>query len=264
MTFSPSDNTIEIYINSLIDKRAQDTPADFLVDFDTSLRLINQAEYQIAVKTAAAPNTCPQFAQNELISTVLQEGQSNQEILIQVDRVYASTSDFLTDLQTKLNALSDVDVTISQDSNTKKVLLTNNSAGYIRLISSKFWEKVGFTVDQETSQGYIEIASTASLLSAKVTLMIRTQRYFLCCRNVYNNAVTKDNNYSQIIAVIDIEGSYGTYNSEQMNYLWYHDITNSNNIDSLSFYLLDDQRRPIQNLYVGGVQLSLIVKRLER
>lgn len=266
MAFAPSDNTIEIYINSMIDKRPQDTPADFLVDFDTSIRLTNQAVYQIAVKTASAPNTCPQFAENERSCIVLQEGESNQEVEIAVDRIYASTSDFLADLQTKLNALTTVDVSIAVDTDTNKASITNNSAGYLRLIrtgnSAKFWDKVGFTVEQETSTGYIEIASSAVLLSQRVPLMIRTQRYYLACRDVYNNAITKDSNYSQIIAVIDIDGSWGTYNSEQMNYLWYHDITNSNNIDSLSFYLLDDQRRPIQDLYVGGVQLSLIIKRL--
>lgn len=264
MAFAPSDNTIEIYINSVIDKRPQDTPADFLVDFDTSIRLENQKTYQLAVKTIAAPNTAPQFADEELNFSVLQEGETQENLSIQVDRIYNSTPDFLTDIQGKLNALTGVNVTIAQDANTRRVRITNNATGYIRLFSSKFWKKVGFTVDQETSTGYIEIPASGNILSANATLLIRTQRYLLCSRNVYNNAIVKENNYSQVVAIIDLENSWGSYNSEQLNYLYYHDMTNSNNIDSLSFFLLDDQRRPIQDLYVGGVQLSLIIKKVQK
>lgn len=262
--FAPSDDSIELYINSLIDKRPQDTPSDFLIDFSTSIRLENQQSYQIAVKTFAAPNTAPQFADDELVFSVLQSGQTDETLNIQVDKVYGSTADFLSDLQTKLNALTGVNVNVVVDADTRRVKITNNSVGYLRLYMSKFWKKVGFTDDQITADNYIQIDASENVLSTNATLLVRTQRYLLCSRNVYNNAIVKDNNYSQVMAILDLEGAWGTYNSEEPNYLWYHDITNSNNIDSLSFYLLDDQRRPIQNLYGGGVQLSLIIRKMKK
>lgn len=263
MSFA-KDDTIELYINSTIDKREGDTEASFTVDFSDPVRIGNQKSLKMAVKTLACPNTCPQFANDEIAYSVEQEGYPKANLFIDQTRVFPSVADFLTYLQASLNALTGVNLSIVQNANTKKVEITNNSSGYIRLFLSehpKFWRKLGYEVIQENEPNYLEISSSGLAVSLKVTRLIRTQRYYLACPDVYNNAKTKDSNFSTIISAIDLETAWGSYNSEQMPFLYFHDLTNSNNLDSLTFRLLDDERRQVERLEGGGVQIGLILKR---
>lgn len=257
MTFAGSDDTMEVYINSQHDKLETDTLSNFTVRFSSSIQIPNGRTLKLAVKNWSVPNTMAQFAEDERKITVLQEDETQASLTIPSDRVFNSTADFITYLGTQLNTLTNVDVTLVQDTNTRKLSFTNNSVGkYIRLIASPFWKKMGFSA----STGYTEIAGEATVLSNKLPVLIRTQRVYLCCPNVFYNAKTKDTNFSEIIATLDLEAGYGSFNSEEANYLYYHGLTNKNNIDSLRFYLMDDKRRRISDLEGGSVNISLILQ----
>ena len=264
MSFT-TDNVIEVRLNSEVegDRGVGGTTSDWTTVFSNPVQFTPNDFLHLAARNASAPNTCPQFATNEISYSVLQEGETVQVLTIPQTRVFGSTSDFLTYFQTALNALTTVDVTIALDADTKLVSITNNSAGYLRLnrgIYAPFWNKLGFTAAQETASDYIELASLGVLLSRKVSRLIRTQRYYVCCKNTFKNAKTANDDFSEILCTIDIENEFGSYSSEQYNYLYWHQINDSNVLSGLSFYLLDDQRRPIEYLSGGGVCLDLLLK----
>lgn len=264
MSFT-TDNTIEVRLNSELgtDRVSGGTSASWTTRFSSPVTFNPNEFLHMAVRNASAPNTCPQFATNELSYSVLQEGESEEVLTVDQTTVWNSTTEFLAALQTALNALTTVDVTVALDTASKRVSITNNSAGYLRLNRgdyAPFWDKLGYTESQETSSGYIEIASLGVLLSEKVTRLIRTQRYYICCTNTFKNAKTADNDFSEILCTVDIENEFGSYSSEQYNYLYWHQLNDSNSVPSLTFYLLDDQRREIEYLSGGGVCMDLLLK----
>jgi hypothetical protein len=127
-----------------------------------------------------------------------------------------------------------------------------------------FWNKLGFQQSQETTPGNLRVPAAGSLLAEKLAVLIATQRVYITCNEILNNSfIGSTTTNPPVLCVIDIEGSFGTFNTFENNNPVYfnHDMTITNNLNFLSFGLLDDRYKPVE-LLGSGIRLSLIIKEI--
>jgi hypothetical protein len=101
--FRIKDRDIEVYINSEIDKRNTDTPANWTTLFPQNIPLKGQ-RYRLMVQGCCVPNTMPQFNTDQRQFSFQFEGDANPTVVtIDKTRVFSSTTELVAYFQNVLN-----------------------------------------------------------------------------------------------------------------------------------------------------------------
>ena len=253
-----TDKTYEIYLNSEFDKSGSDTNSDWTTEFK-QISLNPNKGYQISLNSLQIPNTLPQFHDSET-SFIIDDGTDTYNINYDNTKIFNNVAD-MTLYVSGLFSSNISGVVVSQDSSTKKTIITNNSGETLTLNftnsnSKNFFRKLGFNSDVN-----IDITNTNSLTSSTYASIIGTSRFYVVCEEISNNSFSgKGYNNWSIFQAINCDVGFGSYcNYEVNNNMYYHDLNTSSNINNLSFRILDDRFRPI-TLIGGGVQMSLYLR----
>lgn len=273
--------TIEVYCNSYIDRLITENASateHFTVLFnDTSKQLrflAGETKCRVKLFSMEIPNSAYNFSQDESRLWFVYDTSGSANIVsiqIETERVYASPSDLITELNAKFTAHASLNgVVVSYDNNTKKITLTNGTAVSIRLISGFRYgitesvltfqdmnDRLGFSQGLETTI----IAPAGTLVGADGIKMFRTGKYYLVLNEsggYYKQSIipSSDKNYRIIGSVAS--GSYGTLSSTTYISPFSYDINAMGGILSLSFSLLDDNFYPINLGSNIGITLSLL------
>lgn len=249
------DKSIEVYINSAIDKtNLNDTLATWTSFFKIPVPLAH-GKYGIAIRSLAICNTIDQFNDKNNKFKI-----NDTEYTIEIDRVYQSTKALCTILTT---LVSSENIVFSIDAETQRVRVKNNSGSKksIDLTGDflNFWKKLGFRYDIKSQPNSVDINDT---LLKHIATLIPTQRVYLTCSNVVPNSYYPTDNNRGIIGHVDLQAGYGVYSLFQPSEFYYHDLNDNHSLNSLSFSLLNDKYEPIKDLNGGSVNISLIVKKL--
>ena len=261
---STSDNSIELYINSEVDKRPSDTPANFTVNYPQNIPL-PQMNYHLNVVSVAVPNTMPQFNSDQRNVSIQVNNDPAVGFSINKNEVFNSTNEFCTRFEGLVNGISSGLVTVTQDALTRRFTIKNNKTGTIKFSSggdyAGFWLKLGFSQAQINS-GTITIGPHATVASEFLPVLVSTQRVYITCDEIANNSFIPSNETNPpILCHVDLQGAFGSFNvfeSDDPNF-WNHDLNISGNLNNLSFRLLDDRYKPVE-LLGSGIRLSLVVK----
>ena len=260
MALNVSDRTYEIYLNSKYDKRDADIVSNWTTEFP-QISLDPNKTYQIALSSAQIPNSCPQFHISETHFRI-GDGVDFYDVYYDNSKVFSNVPDMLAYVS---SLMSDkiTGVTVSQDTDSKKTKITNNSGSDLVLDfnhegSINFFGKLGIVYNQNAI-----IANTTSIISSYYPSLIGTARFYVACSDVKNNSYTGKNygvNSLPILKGLNVNVGFGSYiNFQSNNELYYHDINTSNTLNSLSFSILDDRMRPI-DLNGGSVLMSIFLR----
>lgn len=252
------DNSFEIYLNSSINKYSNDTSANWTTQF-TSINLDPNEIYEVGVSSAQIPNTAPQFHNEETLFTVIQNG-TTYNFTYDNSLIFDTIQDLLTYVNTLFNS-SLSNITISQDTSTRKTKIVNSDVNNIQLIKSPFFDKIGFKFDNNQ----LEIEANETVLSSYYPTLINTSRYYIVCEEIMNNSFSgvNYNNWSIFLSV-NVNSGFGSFcNYSTNNNIYFHQLGNTGSINNLSFRILDDKFRQV-DLNNQGVQLSLILKKSTR
>jgi len=258
---STEDKTLEVYINSSIDKvNTTDTLTDWVSYFKIPVAISPNETYGLAVKKSAICNTIPQFNKVERVFKL-----NNTVIEIDGDRIFTNTQNLCLYL-TALCSSNGFSLSFTIDDNTKRVRLTNNTTSDIIIDLAQpylsFWAKIGFQYDLTLGFSNVTIEPSGDILLKYITKLIPTQRIYICCDDVIPNSSYPTNSNKGIISSIDLLGGYGSYNFSVEPFLYFHQIKYTHAFSSLSFSVLDDNYRPIE-LKGGSINLSLVIKKIK-
>jgi hypothetical protein len=201
-------------------------------------------------------------------------GASVEELQINTNRIYATPSDLITELNTKIQA-KDASLNFTYSDTTKRITLQNNNATKkIRLVSSFRYantetvltfndlnDRLGFSQDLTLSKGVIDAGS--SLAGAGFLLMNRTNAYNLVFQESgaphQQTIVPIKNNRYRVVANVPV-GAYGTLST--LSYIspeWFS-IPISNKINVLTYSLLDDEFDEISNEYPSNMPITMSIQ----
>jgi hypothetical protein len=254
------DGSVEIYINSAVDKtNVNDTLSEWTSYLPIPIEIENNKAYGLSVKSASICNTIPQFHATETKFKL-----NNTEINIDNDTIFTNTSNLCAYLTTLCDTAS-IDLEFKLDPKTQRVKVINNTAGGLMIDLSEpylfFWKKLGFQYDLTLQLPSITIEAGGETLLKYIATLIPTQRVFIICDEVVPNSAYPTDNNRPIIGSIDLMAGYGAYNFTVEPFLYEHDLRFRHAFNSLSFSILDDKYRPIQ-MRGGSVNLSLVIKRI--
>ena len=255
-----TDTTYEIYLNSEFDKQFNDTVSNWTTEF-TSIGLNPNKGYQLALSSAQVPNTCPQFSEFEK-HFKFTDGTTTYSVSYDNSKIFNNVSDMLLYVSGLFSSRIS-GVVVSQDADSKKTKITNNSGDDLVLIfndesSKSFYRKLGFEYDGNTT-----VLTAQNIISSCYPSILGTSRFYIVCEEIVNNSYSGKNykNWS-IFKSINLNVGFGSYcNFQSNNELYYHDLNVGSSINNLSFRILDDQFRQI-DLNGGGVMMSLFLREI--
>jgi hypothetical protein len=262
------DKSIEVYINSEVDKQTDDSESNFTAVFPQHIPLPTNLNYHLNVISAACPNTMPQFNTDQrFISYTV---GANAPVTVEINKhiINSSTSDLATYLNSLCNP-TDVNVSFSVNSQTRQLVVTNETTDEVLTFNvsgnyRNFWLKLGFTETQlDTGDLTLTNASGVKVTATgyKLPVLVATQRVYITCRDIKNNSfIPTIATNPPILCTVDMMGSFGSFNvfeNDDENF-WNHDLYINGSLNSLTFNLLDDRYQPIE-LLGGGLRLALVV-----
>jgi len=253
------DGSIEIYINSAVDKvNVNDTLSSWTSYLPIPVEIENNQTYGLSVKTASICNTIPQFHDEEKTFKI-----GTTELTIDDDIIFANTASLCAYLNNLMTAQS-ILLSFALDPKTLRIRLTNNSSGTIDIPLNEpylsFWKKLGFRYDLIQNLPNVTIEAGGDILFQYIATLVPTQRVFIVCDEVIQNSAYPSNFNRPIIGSIDLISGYGAYNYVVEPFLYEHDLKLRHAFNSMSFSILDDKYRPVK-MRGGSVNLSLVVRR---
>lgn len=268
------NNTLEIYINSEIDKQKEDTSYEWTTNFNTTPLVLSGGNVinRLIVQSASVPNTFPQFNTDRNTFEVEIENGATSTHTIPDSLVFSSTANFATYLQGVINGLGGT-VVITQDPATLRLKIENNDTNYIKFSTvgnyGKFWRKIGFAQSQDNDGDALKIDPSNNMSGLNYANLIATSKVYICMKNgILNNSYFGSGNNRlkfPVLVSFDIEsgtGTYSTFISDDETF-WNHDLLLSSQITDLDFIILDDHYEPLK-IMGGGVKLSLIIKQFRK
>lgn len=261
--------TVELFVNSYIDRITEengDATEQFTVTLnDESKRiglLAGESKMRIKVFSLEIPNVLYNFSQIEsriFFVWDVDGGNTVEEIQIDTERVYASATDLINQLNQKITDHATLtDLVFSYNDSTKKITLTNDSTVKVRLISSFRYadtESIITFEDMNDRLGFSQeltntiVGPNESLEGEGWLKMNRTSKYHLALRQqggYFNQSIIPSSNLSERIICSVGAGAYGSLST--LNYVssFAYQMPSTGTIDTLTFRLLDDEFRPIQ------------------
>jgi len=254
------DGSIEIYINSSVDKtNLNDTLSEWTSYLPIPVEIENNKSYGLSIKSASICNTIPQFHETETKFKL-----NSTELIVDDDTIFSNTSSLCAYLTTLCSSKS-IDMEFKLDPKTQRIQLINNTnlSVVVDLTGQylNFWKKLGFRYDLQDQVPSVTIEAGGDVLLSYIATLIPTQRVFIICDEVVPNSAYPTNNNRPIIGSIDLMAGYGAYNVAVAPFLYEHDLRFRHAFNSLSFSVVDDKYRPIK-MRGGSVNLSIVVKRL--
>lgn len=264
------ERIIEMYINSYLDRvedENQSTSTKFTVSLQNKNKQIevlpNERELLVKCFKLQIPNVLYNFPEKEsrLFFEVDPDGVSDvRSIQIDTERVYASTTELVNEINTKLGLDASLsDLTLSFNTNTKKMTFTKDGTVDIRLISSFRYgtvESILTFQDMNDRLGFSQDLTTAGLMtSGSTTLtgqgtvrMNRTNNYHLTLEEqsgFYTQSITPlDTKNHRVIASVAV-GSYGTLSTFAYVSSFGFQLPVGQPLTSLTFSLRDDEMNPV-------------------
>ena len=271
MSLIDINNTLEVYINSAIDKRPSDTTFEWTTEFNTTPLVLSGGDYihRLIVQSASVPNTFPQFNPIDRATFSIEiENGATTEHTISESLVFSSTEQFASYLQTTINNAGG-NVSVSQEQSTLKLKIVNNDTDYVKFSTvgnyGKFWNKIGFTQEQYNDGEALKIDPSDNMEGLNYPNLISTSKVFICMKNgILNNSFFGSGlnrlKYPVLLS-LNIESGTGTYSSyvSDDEIFFNHDLLENNQINQMDFILLDDEYQEVK-LKGGSVKLSLIIK----
>ena len=254
------DGSIEIYINSAVDKvNINDTLSSWTSYLPIPVEIENNKPYGLSIQSASICNTFPQFHESETTFMINQTA-----FTVDDDIIFTNTGNLCSYLTTLVDG-GGLDVEFKLDPKTQRIKITNNTSSGILIPIQEpylsFWKKLGFQYDLSQQLQHISIEAGGDVLLKYIATLIPTQRVFIVCDEVVPNSAYPTNNNRPIIGSIDLLAGYGAYNYTVSPFLYEHDLRFRHAFNSLSFSILDDKYRPLK-MRGGSVNLSIVVKRL--
>lgn len=265
------ERIIEMYINSNLDRIESEndsTSRSFTVSLQNKNKQIevlpNERELLVKCFKLEIPNVLYNFPEKEsrLFFEVDPDGVSDvKSIQIDTERVYASPSDIVDEVNLKLSQdASLTDISLSYDGNTKKCTLTNNGSQDIRLISSYRYASVESILtfqDMNDRLGFSQLLtetnglmtpSSPTLEGQGTIRMNRTNNYHLTLEQqsgYYTQSITPaDNKNHRVIASVSV-GAFGTLSSfSYVSSFGFH-LPTGQPLTQLTFSLRDDEFVPV-------------------
>jgi hypothetical protein len=275
----------EIYVNSYLDRLVEQNEigAKFTVLMPTGTELglgpnDNGKKVYVKVFNLQIPNVLYNFAEKTSYffweddwNDISGVGTSVEQIQININRIYASPADLISELNTKIQAV-DASLNFVFSETTKRVTLENNNTSKkIRVISSFRYagqetvltfsdinDRLGFSQSLVGSNGVIDGGD--SLTGTGLILMNRTNCYHL----VFDEAGTSyqqtivpiKNNRYRVIANVPV-GSYGTLSTLSYVSTDWFGVSSSSKIQLLRFTVLDDDFDEITNEYPPNMPITM-------
>lgn len=279
------ERIIEMYVNSYLD-RVEDENDSTSKRFTVSLQnknkqiqvLPNERELLVKCFKLQLPNVLYNFPEKEsrLFFEVDPAGASDvKNIQIQIDRVYASPTDLINEINNELSLDASLsDLTMSFDGNTKKVSITNNGTQTIRLISSFRYanqESILTFQDMNDRLGFSQLLTTNGVMNASETItgngtirMNRTNNYHLVLEEqsgFYTQSITPlDVKNHRVIASV-ATGAYGTLSTFSYVSSFGFQLPTGQPLTSLTFSLRDDELQPVDMVnHPISMALQFIIK----
>jgi len=279
------ERIIEMYVNSYLD-RIEDENDSTSKRFTVSLQnknkqievLPNERELLVKCFKLQIPNVLYNFPEKEsrLFFEVDPDGVSDvKSIQIQTDRIYASPSALIDEINTKLQTDASLsDLTISFNGDTKKVSITNNGTQTIRLISGFRYanqETILTFQDMNDRLGFSQLLSTEGVMNASETItgsgtirMNRTNNYHLVLEEqsgFYTQSITPlDLKNHRVIASV-ATGAYGTLSTFSYVSSFGFQLPTGQPLTSLTFSLRDDEFQPVDMVnHPVSMALQFIIK----
>jgi len=252
-----SDHTLELYINSSSDGiQGSSSLSNWTTNFPVPANL-ESGRYNLAVSSASIANTFPQFHSTERKVRV-----NTVEFNLSRDAVYSNTGAFTTALTSQMDA-SSVELVLSVDTLTQRVLLTNDGAGNATIDLAEpyleFWKKMGYV---DTGATELVLTPAQTLLLPYVASLIPTQRVHITCDSIVNNSITPSINNRPIMCCVNIESNFGSYSTQVYPYLYKHDLVSQNSLYTLKFGVYDDKSRLLE-MMGGSVNLSILLSKAD-
>lgn len=264
------ERIIEMYINSYLDRvedENQSTSTKFTVSLQNKNKQIevlpNERELLVKCFKLQIPNVLYNFPEKEsrLFFEVDPDGVSDvRSIQIDTERVYASTTDLVNEINTKLGLDASLsDLTLSFNTNTKKMTFTKDGTVDIRLISSFRYgtvesiltfqdmnDRLGFSQDLTTAG--VMTSGSPTLTGQGTVRMNRTNNYHLTLEEqsgFYTQSITPlDTKNHRVIASVAV-GSYGTLSTFAYVSSFGFQLPVGQPLTSLTFSLRDDEMNPV-------------------
>lgn len=264
------ERIIEMYINSYLDRvedENQSTSTKFTVSLQNKNKQIevlpNERELLVKCFKLQIPNVLYNFPEKEsrLFFEVDPDGVSDvRSIQIDTERVYASTTDLVNEINTKLGLDASLsDLTLSFNTNTKKMTFTKDGTVDIRLISSFRYgtvesiltfqdmnDRLGFSQDLTTTG--LMTSGSPTLTGQGTVRMNRTNNYHLTLEEqsgFYTQSITPlDTKNHRVIASVAV-GSYGTLSTFAYVSSFGFQLPVGQPLTSLTFSLRDDEMNPV-------------------
>lgn len=264
------ERIIEMYINSYLDRvedENQSTSTKFTVSLQNKNKQIevlpNERELLVKCFKLQIPNVLYNFPEKEsrLFFEVDPDGVSDvRSIQIDTERVYASTTDLVNEINTKLGLDASLsDLTLSFNTNTKKMTFTKDGTVDIRLISSFRYgtvesiltfqdmnDRLGFSQDLTTAG--VMTSGSPTLTGQGTVRMNRTNNYHLTLEEqsgFYTQSITPlDTKNHRVIASVAV-GSYGTLSTFAYVSSFGFQLPIGQPLTSLTFSLRDDEMNPV-------------------
>lgn len=257
---------VEMYVNSYLDRVENEnnsTSKRFTVSLDRKSKqiqlLAGEKELRLKVFAVELPNVLYNFKETEsrLWFDYGNTGSSStiRSIQIDVERVYSSPSDLVTEINSKFSADASLNgMTIDYDDNTKKTTLTNSTGTTVRLISSFRYassetiltyddmnDRLGFSLDYTTTG---VILNSGTLEGNGYIRMNRTNRFHITLEQqagYYNQSITplKDINHRIVASVAT--GSYGTLSTFNYVSSFGFLLPSAQPLTELTFAVRDDE-----------------------
>lgn len=259
------ERIIEMYINSYLDRVVDEndsTSKQFTVSLQNNNKKINllPGESKLLVKCfkLQIPNVLYNFPEKEsrLFFVYDTDGVADvRSIQIDTERIYASPSDLITEINGKLTADASLNnIAISFNGDTKKCTLTNSDTVNVRLISSfRYGESETILTFQDMNDrlGFSQeltntiISSGGGTLTGVGTLrMNRTNNYHLSLEEqsgFYNQSITPlATKNHRVIASVAV-GAYGTLSTFSYVSSFGFMLPTNQPLSELTFALRDDE-----------------------
>lgn len=254
--------TINLHINSDIDRTIADTiTSEWTTYLSTPININSNNKVIINCQSIEIPNVLYNFGVYDSVfwfyvpSTLTLVGHQ-----IDTGRVFADGTEFATYMTSLLSAHN---LVFTFSTTTYKLTITSNRANNVIIPQSYRYgdntysgaynsciDKIGFTQPLNS----ITLAPAGSITGQSMLRLLRTNCYYLTCDGVANSSIQSlipspyKSGSNEIIARITA-GNFGSLS--QLSYLTGTNISfPSDNINRLSFKLLDDNFFPITEMYL--------------
>lgn len=280
----PTESRImEVYINSFLDRVVSENDSasksfTVLLPQGSEVSLLPNEKYKkikCKVFNLQVPNVLYNFPEksSRLFFDTNPAGAPNVVgFQINVNRIYATPAELVSELNTKAGAVSGLSITFSFSDSTKRMTITNTGANNIRMISSFRYaleetiltfedmnDRLGFS---QSLVNTIIPATNGTLIGQGFLNMNRSNCYYLSLdesSSYYSQSIVPSKpNTRRIIAQV-AGGSYGTLSTfSYVSSEWFN-LPNSQRINSLRFAVVDDEGDPI-DVVNFPITMSLQIK----